>query len=104
MSGWEGVVLRKTISQSITHTHTHKESYFEVKAGYNGQLFHGQLLGGLLVTMATTTLDLRTAAEVLWSGEPRKERVNFRVGVFWVCAPNSVLRWRWGCVFFLLFF
>ncbi len=59
----------KTISlnyQSTQHTH----SYFEVKAGHDGQLLHGQLLGGLLVTMATAALDLSTAAEVLWPGEP----------------------------------
>lgn len=43
---------------------------FEVKAGHDGQLLHGQLLGGLLVTMATTALDLSAAAKVLWSGEP----------------------------------
>lgn len=45
-------------------------SDFEVEAGHDGQLLHGQLLGGLLVTMATAALDLGAAAEVLWPGEP----------------------------------
>ena len=43
-----------------------------MEAGYDGELLHGQLLGGLLVTMATTALDLGPAAEVLWSGESRQ--------------------------------
>lgn len=37
-------------------------THFEVEAGHNGQLFHGELLGGLLVAMATATLDLGTAS------------------------------------------
>lgn len=41
-----------------------------MKAGHDGQLLHGQLLGGLLVTMATAALDLSAASEVLGSGEP----------------------------------
>lgn len=45
-------------------------SYFEVKTGHNGQLLHGQLLGGLLVTMATAALDLGAAAKVLRPGKP----------------------------------
>ena len=44
-----------------------------MKAGHDGQLLHGQLLGGLLVAMATTALDLSAAAEVLRPGEPRRE-------------------------------
>lgn len=52
-------------------------SYFEVKAGHDGQLLHGQLLGGLLVTMATAALDFSAAAEVLWSGEPTQQRIRF---------------------------
>ena len=43
-----------------------------MEAGYDGELLHGQLLGGLLVTMTTTALDLGPAAEVLWSGESRQ--------------------------------
>lgn len=37
-------------------------THFEVEAGHNGQLFHGELLGGLLVAMATATFDLGTAS------------------------------------------
>lgn len=51
----------------VTHTH------LEVKAGHDGQLLHGQLLGGLLVTVAAAALDLSTAAEMFWSGEPGEE-------------------------------
>lgn len=57
----------------------HTLSYFEVKAGHDGQLLHGQLLGGLLVAMATAAFDLSTAAEVLWPGEPRQERMDWIV-------------------------
>lgn len=49
-----------------------------MKAGHDGQLLHGQLLGGLLVAMATAAFDLSTAAKVLWPGEPRQERMRFR--------------------------
>lgn len=48
-------------------------TYFEVKAGNDGQLLHGQLLGRLLVTMTTAALDLRAAAEMFWSGKPGRE-------------------------------
>lgn len=37
-------------------------THFEVEAGHNGQLFHGELLGGLLVAMATAAFDLGTAS------------------------------------------
>ena len=40
-----------------------------MEAGHDGQLFHGELLGGLLVAMATATLDLGTASQVLWPGK-----------------------------------
>lgn len=45
-------------------------SCLEVKAGHDGQLLHGQLLGRLLVTMAAAAFDFSAAAEVLRSGEP----------------------------------
>jgi len=61
-----------------------------VKAGHNGQLLHGQLLGGLLVTMATAALDLGTAAEVLWSGEPGEEE-QFGARVF-ASMRTSIIR------------
>lgn len=56
---------------------THGLSYLEVKAGHDGQLLHRQLLGGLLVTMAATALDLGAAPEVFRSGEPGQERMGF---------------------------
>lgn len=46
------------------------QSCLEVKAGHDGQLLHGQLLGRLLVTMAAAAFDFSAAAEVLRSGEP----------------------------------
>ena len=45
-------------------------TYFEMKTGNNRQLLHGELLGGLLVAVATATLDLGTAPQVLGSGKP----------------------------------
>lgn len=69
--------FRQTIMIENHHTHN-TQSYFEVKAGHNGQFLHGQLLGGFLVTMATTALDLSTAAKVFRPGEPRKS-VKLRV-------------------------
>lgn len=46
------------------------QSCLEVKAGHDGQLLHGQLLGRLLVTMAAAAFDFSAAAKVLRSGEP----------------------------------
>lgn len=63
--------FRQTVVIENRRTHNTR-SYLEVKAGHDGQLLHGQLLGGFLVTMATTALDLGTAAEVLRPGEPGK--------------------------------
>lgn len=60
-----------------------------MKAGHDGQLLHGQLLGGLLVTMATTALDLSAAAEVLWPGEPGTERMRFSARVC-VCVCRLI--------------
>lgn len=37
-------------------------THFEMEAGHDGQLLHGELLCGLLVAMATATLDLGTAS------------------------------------------
>ena len=37
-------------------------THLEVEAGHNGQLLHGELLGGLLVAMATAAFDLGTAS------------------------------------------
>lgn len=55
-----------------------------MKAGHDRQLLHGQLLGGLLVTMATAALDLGAAAQVLRSGEPGLRDRLFRVLLqFW---------------------
>lgn len=38
------------------------KTYFEMKAGYDGQFLHGELLSGLLVAMAAATLDLGAAS------------------------------------------
>lgn len=38
------------------------ETHFEMETGHNGQLLHGELLCGLLIAMATATLDLGTAS------------------------------------------
>lgn len=46
-----------------------------MEAGHNGQLLHGQLLGGLLVAVAAAALDLGAAAEVFRSGEPEEEDI-----------------------------
>lgn len=54
-----------------------------MKAGHNGQLFHGQLLGGLLVSVATGALDLGRRAQVLGPREALEaveERRRRRVG------------------------
>lgn len=51
---------------------SHAKSYFKVKTSHDGQLLHGQLFCGFLVTMATTAFDFSTAAEVLWSSKPTK--------------------------------
>lgn len=82
-------------------------SCLEVKAGHDGKLLHGQLLGRLLVTMAAAAFDFSAAAEVLWSGEPggrRGERLGPRFkrlqrdyfpGATRMCAPScSVLFWN----------
>lgn len=65
--------------------------YLEVKAGHDGQLLHGQLLGGLLVTMATTALDLGTATEVLRPGEPGKSS---KLRVWFVTLTEEYLNWN----------
>lgn len=49
-------------------------SCLEVKAGHDGKLLHGQLLGRLLVTMAAAAFDFSAAAEMLRSGEPGGRR------------------------------
>lgn len=49
-------------ARSLTH--------LEVKTCHNGEPLHCQLLGGLLVTMATTAFDFGTAPQVLGSCEP----------------------------------
>lgn len=70
----KGMSVRTALSRAkaakLAVQPSNPRSYFEVKAGHDGQLLHGQLLGGLLVTMATAALDLSAAAEVLWPGEP----------------------------------
>lgn len=57
-----------------------------MKTGHDGQLLHGQLLCGLLVTMATTALDLSTTAKVLRSSKPSK---------IWVKRTAVRKVWRW---------
>lgn len=52
-------------NQENTNAHTH----LEVKACHDGEPLHRQLLGGLLVTMATTAFDFGTAPQVLGSCE-----------------------------------
>lgn len=37
-------------------------THFEMETCYDGELLHCQLFGGLLVTMATATLDFGTAS------------------------------------------
>lgn len=46
-----------------------RRTHFEVKACHNGEPLHCQLLGGLLVTMATAAFDFGTAPQVLGSCE-----------------------------------
>lgn len=57
-----------------------------MKTGHDGQLLHGQLLCGLLVTMATTALDLSAAAKVLRSSKPA-QTVGERRGPCGVALP-----------------
>lgn len=62
--------LRNVNRSSRSGHHGNGGTHFEVETCHDGQLLHRQLLGGLLVTMATTTLDFGTTTEVLWPREP----------------------------------
>lgn len=46
------------------------KTHLEMETGHDGQPLHGQLLGGLLVTVATAALDFGAASEVLGPREP----------------------------------
>lgn len=49
-----------TLSSATKHTHT--RTYFQVETRHNRKSLHSQLLGGLLVTMATAAFDLGAAS------------------------------------------
>jgi len=59
----------------------------EVEAKNNGQFVEGQLLGRLLVAMATTALDFRCAAEMFRSRESAK--VKLRQACGWIEPRES---------------
>lgn len=92
-------------SGNHTHTHklrkvrkTHKQSHFEVKASHNWEPLHCQLLGGLLVTMATAAFDFGTAPQVLRSCESAAQ-----VYMPWVLTWSSYKIKLYKCSEFIIY-
>lgn len=52
----------KYLNSHMETAHCHWLTHFQMETRYDGELLHCQLFGGLLVTMATATLDFGTAS------------------------------------------